>query len=125
MMQPDIVFDIGLNVLHLLTHAVAALLLGVAKELNRLNSKRFSFADFSVNALISFIVGGFSYLPLAYYSVNILLSLFISGIIGWMGGNAMDFAAFVLKKFTAKKLDVAMTVDEEVKHSELVNKGKE
>ena len=122
MVQPAIEFDLGINVLHLLTHAIAALLLGVAKELNRLQSKRFSFADFSVNALISFIVGGFMYLPLAYYSVNILLSLFISGIVGWMGGNAMDFAAFVLKKVTAKKLDVVVSADEEIRDREFSKK---
>ena len=114
--------DMGINVLHLLAHGVLAMLLGVAKTLNALQSLKFSFFDFSRSALISFSIGLLMYFLFAYFSVHILLSCFLVGLVGWIGGNFMDFAGFLFKKTVSAKLGVNYSTEEEKSHSELINK---
>ena len=114
--------DLGINVLHLIAHGILAMLLGVAKTLNALQSLKFSFFDFSRSALISFSIGLLMYFLFAYLNLQILLSCFLVGLAGWLGGNFMDFAGLVFKKSVGNKLGVNISTEEERSHSELINK---
>ena len=114
--------DLGINLLHLLVHAVMALLCGIAKELNKLHGKGFSFSSMCSSALISSVAGILFYFLLAYFKVQMELSVFFAGIAGWLGGNWIDFLGLFSKKFLGNVSGVNITPEEERSHSELINK---
>ena len=122
MMEHAIELNIGINLLHLTLHGVISLLAGIAKGLNKLQSKGFSFGDLCTSALISSITGIILYFFLDWLECPMNLSLFIIGIAGWLGGNWMDFLGLFSKKFLGKMYGINITQEEENKHSELINK---
>jgi len=113
----------SINFLLSFGHVGIALIAGIMKELNRVNTLGFSFKRTMINGLVGAFVGLMSGFLCLNWNVPIYLSFFIVSISGWLGGNLLDFFGLILKKFIANKFDVTVTVDEEVKHSELVNKG--
>ena len=116
--------DINNSINYLLSfgHVGLAMIAGIMKELNRVNTIGFSFKRTMINGVVGSFTGVLTGFLCLQFKVPTYLTLFIVSISGWLGGNLIDFFGLLLKKFIAKKFEVPVTVDEEGKHSELLNK---
>ena len=122
-MKSTEVLNDTINYLHLTIHFLVALVAGVMKELNKVQSSKFSFRNMIANGAVSSFVGLMSFLVLTgLLDLNVYLSVSISGLTGWIGGSMMDYLGLMLKKVIGKKLGVDISTEEEKSHSELINK---
>ena len=111
-----------INYLLLTVHFVIAFVAGSMKELNKLQSRKFSFRNLIANGAVSSFAGVIAFLILDYFGLDWRLCAAGTGIAGWSGSYFMDYLSLVLKKRINKITDTNITVDEERSHSELINK---
>ena len=105
-----------------LIHFLLALMAGGMKELNRLQSRKFSFRNMVSGMAVSSFSGLITYLILDYCGLAWQLVAAGTGIAGWSGSLFLDYLSLVAKKKILKIMDVNITPDEERSHSELINK---
>jgi len=115
-------FNNSYHLFEMLYHSGIALIAGIMKDLNKVSTQGFSFSRMVINGAVSGFVGVITFLFLDWLGLDSRLCAAFTGIAGWLGVNLMDFFGLLFKKFIAKKFEVPVTVDEEAKHSELLNK---
>ena len=116
------VFSEIIDVLHIFLHFSIAGLAGIMKELHKIESKGFSFSRLLASAAVSSFVGVTIFFILAYFELNVYLIAFSTSIAGWLGGNTLDYAGLLLKRYVGNKFNTDISIDDEKKHSELINK---
>ena len=101
----------GANWLLAFGHLGLGAIAGAMKEVNKIQSSRFSLKNLIAGSAVAAFVAFVAYLLLGGFSINGNLVAAITGIAGWMGGNLMDFFGQALKKMISKKLGITATND--------------
>ena len=115
-------FNDYINWFYLAIHLLIAFIAGSLKEINKVSSNRFSFRNLISGGAVSSFAGALAYLLSDFAGLDGRLCVAITGIAGWLGGNLIDFSGLLLKKKLGKMIDADVSVEEEKRHSELVNK---
>ena len=117
------IINIGISKIQIMIHFGVALVAGIMKGVNRINTGDFNIIRTIADGAIGSFTGVMSGFLCLNFSVPIYLTLFIVSLSGWLGGNLINFFGYLGKKMLAKSAGVTATVEEEIKHSELVNRG--
>ena len=113
--------NVGVDLLHLLVHAVLALFGGIARELYQVQSKGFNFLSFLSNAVVSVFAGVSMFLMIANFDLANPLVAFCSCIAGWLGGNLIDFFGWLVMKVASQKAGVTLKEEELTKKNNYGN----
>ena len=116
------IINIGINKIQIMIHFGVALVAGIMKGVNRINTGDFNIVRTIADGAIGSFTGVMSGFLCLNWNVPIYLTLFIVSLSGWLGGNLMNFFAYIGKKVVAKSAGVATSIEEEIKHDEFLNK---
>ena len=116
------IITIGINKIQIMIHFGVALVAGIMKGVNRINTGDFNIIRTIADGAIGSFTGVMSGFLCLNFNVPIYLTLFTVSLSGWLGGNLMNFFAYIGKKMVAKSAGVAASVEEEIKHDEFLNK---
>jgi hypothetical protein len=86
------------NALTILAHTLLAALGALARQLNMKDKQSMKVVQFVSGCLIAMFAGAMVYFLANYFKLEANLSFALAGISGWLGPQALDSIAAIVKK---------------------------